>query len=52
MISKTHITSGTQSWKNQLGNYYISIVVRDSLIICELGINLAFQGCGEDQMRY
>ena len=51
MISKTHITSGTQSWKNQHGNCYRSIVVRDSPVISELGLELAFQGCGEDPMR-
>ena len=45
-----HIISGIWSWKNQLGSYYRFTAVENSLVICELGIKLAFQGYGKDQM--
>lgn len=48
---KIHITFETRRWRNQPGSYYESIAVRDSLVICEMGIKLTFQRCG-DQMRH
>lgn len=51
IMCKTHITCGTWSWRNQPGIYYGSIAVRDSLVIREMGMKLAFQGW-QYLMRY
>lgn len=39
-MHKIHITFGTIRWRNQPGSYYEPIAVRDSLVICEMGIKL------------